>query len=334
MDLPTTYQTPSLGDEEFDLPPLLSEGAGQQNNMYPTMEMSAPMTSTVDTMTSVGYQHHNHQPAQHHPMFYRLDRELYQPGAPGLPPPQPPPPRPYPPAAPQPHPGLYAPHELMLHHRVRPPIYQGHGLMGPPATGSPGRINNSPGHTTSEDSSDDSTSRAQWMRGERPSPEPAQIDMTSMKPAKKPRVTRKRKKRDPNEPEKPVSAYALFFRDTQATIKGHNPNASFGEVSKIVASMWEALETDNKNMYKKKTENAKKEYLKALAAYRASLISKNNTEEPRSPSLYAGYGGYGGGAGAWLRQRRLPDAVLAADGAARRPVGAGQEIAAAQLSDE
>ena len=47
---------------------------------------------------------------------------------------------------------------------------------------------------------------------------------------------------------RPVSAYALFFRDTQATIKGHNPNASFGEVSKIVASMWEALETDNKNV--------------------------------------------------------------------------------------
>lgn len=73
---------------------------------------------------------------------------------------------------------------------------------------------------------------------------------------------------------RPVSAYALFFRDTQAAIKGQNPNASFGEVSKIVASMWDALDADNKNVYKKKTEAAKKEYLKALAAYRASLVSK------------------------------------------------------------
>ncbi|VDK19646.1 unnamed protein product [Anisakis simplex] len=59
----------------------------------------------------------------------------------------------------------------------------------------------------------------------------------------------------------PVSAYALFFRDTQAAIKGRTPNATFGEVSKIVASMWDALD-------------AKREYLKRLAAYRASQISQ------------------------------------------------------------
>lgn len=75
---------------------------------------------------------------------------------------------------------------------------------------------------------------------------------------------------------RPVSAYALFFRDTQAAIKGQNPNASFGEVSKIVASMWDSLDEDHKNVYKKRTEAAKKEYLKALAAYRASLVSKVN----------------------------------------------------------
>ena len=47
---------------------------------------------------------------------------------------------------------------------------------------------------------------------------------------------------------RPVSAYALFFRDTQAAIKGQNPNASFGEVSKIVASMWDVLATEHKNV--------------------------------------------------------------------------------------
>ena len=47
---------------------------------------------------------------------------------------------------------------------------------------------------------------------------------------------------------RPVSAYALFFRDTQAAIKGQNPSASFGEVSKIVASMWDALDADSKNV--------------------------------------------------------------------------------------
>ncbi|KAH1003063.1 hypothetical protein HUJ05_011009 [Dendroctonus ponderosae] len=79
---------------------------------------------------------------------------------------------------------------------------------------------------------------------------------------------------------RPVSAYALFFRDTQAAIKGQNPNASFGEVSKIV--------------YKKKTEAAKKEYLKALAAYRASLVSKGAGDGDGGP-LYGNYGNYAAG---------------------------------------
>ncbi|XP_008431185.1 TOX high mobility group box family member 4-A isoform X2 [Poecilia reticulata] len=83
-----------------------------------------------------------------------------------------------------------------------------------------------------------------------------------------------RKKKDPNEPQKPVSAYALFFRDTQSAIKGQNPNASFGEVSKIVASMWDSLADDQKQVYKKKTEAAKKEYLKALAVYKASQLTQ------------------------------------------------------------
>ncbi|KAJ8336585.1 hypothetical protein SKAU_G00378050 [Synaphobranchus kaupii] len=87
-----------------------------------------------------------------------------------------------------------------------------------------------------------------------------------------------RRKKDPNEPQKPVSAYALFFRDTQAAIKGQNPSATFGEVSKIVASMWDSLGEEQKQVYKRKTEAAKKEYLKALAAYRANQLSQMNTE--------------------------------------------------------
>lgn len=93
-----------------------------------------------------------------------------------------------------------------------------------------------------------------------------------------------RKKKDPNEPQKPVSAYALFFRDTQAAIKGQNPNASFGEVSKIVASMWDSLAEDQKQVYKRKTEAAKKEYLKALAAYKANQLSQPATEEMETAS--------------------------------------------------
>ncbi|XP_069757701.1 LOW QUALITY PROTEIN: TOX high mobility group box family member 3 [Narcine bancroftii] len=102
---------------------------------------------------------------------------------------------------------------------------------------------------------------------------------------KKPKTPKKKKKKDPNEPQKPVSAYALFFRDTQAAIKGQNPNATFGEVSKIVASMWDSLGEEQKQVYKRKTEAAKKEYLKALAAYRASLVSKAAAESAEAQTM-------------------------------------------------
>lgn len=66
--------------------------------------------------------------------------------------------------------------------------------------------------------------------------------------AKKLKTPKKKKRKDPNEPVKPVSAYALFFRDTQANIKAQNPNATFGEVSKIVASMWDGLGEEQKQV--------------------------------------------------------------------------------------
>lgn len=113
-----------------------------------------------------------------------------------------------------------------------------------------------------------------------------QITPQGMPVAKKPKVSKRKKKRDPNEPNKPVSAYALFFRDSQASIKVANPNAAFGDVSKIVASLWDALDPDSKAAYKKRTENAKKDYLKKLASYRASLVSKGGDSG-------IGYGYYG-----------------------------------------
>ncbi|XP_077392995.1 thymocyte selection-associated high mobility group box protein TOX isoform X2 [Festucalex cinctus] len=133
----------------------------------------------------------------------------------------------------------------------------------------------SPSSSAHEDDNDDG------LRGNGGEKRPATFDIS-----KKPKTPKKKKRKDPNEPVKPVSAYALFFRDTQANIKAQNPNATFGEVSKIVASMWDGLGEEQKQVYKKKTETAKKEYLKQLAAYRASLVSQsyNDPSEMKPPN--------------------------------------------------
>uniref|UniRef100_A0A8C4R0J4 HMG box domain-containing protein n=1 Tax=Eptatretus burgeri TaxID=7764 RepID=A0A8C4R0J4_EPTBU len=147
----------------------------------------------------------------------------------------------------------------------------------------PGSKSATPSPTSSaNDEEGDDTSRGGGGGGGEKRPAPDSV--------KKPKTPKKKKKKDPNEPQKPVSAYALFFRDTQAAIKGQNPNATFGEVSKIVASMWDGLAEEQKQAYKRRTEAAKKEYLKALAAYRASLVSKSYPEpgDNQSPRLTLG----------------------------------------------
>ncbi|XP_037625675.1 TOX high mobility group box family member 2 isoform X5 [Sebastes umbrosus] len=154
-----------------------------------------------------------------------------------------------------------------------------HGSPSPPGSKS---ATPSPSSSNQEEETDPHSKMVFQITGEkRPSSE-------MMKP--KPKPQKKKKKKDPNEPTKPVSAYALFFRDTQAAIKGQNPNATFGDVSKIVASMWDGLGEEQKQSYKRKTEAAKKEYLKALAAYRASLVSKTYNDPVDTKSGQSGQG--------------------------------------------
>uniref|UniRef100_A0A670YXP9 HMG box domain-containing protein n=1 Tax=Pseudonaja textilis TaxID=8673 RepID=A0A670YXP9_PSETE len=85
---------------------------------------------------------------------------------------------------------------------------------------------------------------------------------------------KQKKKKDPNEPQKPVSAYALFFRDTQAAIKGQNPKATFGEVSKIVASMWDSLGEEQKQVRRKG--------FVVPSGYRGGTHTHSQTSAPRT----------------------------------------------------
>ncbi|XP_077504071.1 TOX high mobility group box family member 3-like isoform X4 [Amblyomma americanum] len=299
--LDQTFHTPSFGDEEFEIPPINLQNVGGPTHPdeAATAEVvygsqpGAPMAPQTSMAQALGSpmaggmmehpQQHSYPGPQGHPDMYHHAMGM------------PPPPQSMhlqsvpayegtymgqyqsPPAAPPPQGALMGPPSMMR----GPAPRAGSAGSGSP----PGSNHTSPGQETTSEDSDDSTPLSQLVGGvKRPSPEPL-MDNGGGKAAKKAKMPKKKKKRDPNEPQKPVSAYALFFRDTQAAIKGQNPNASFGEVSKIVASMWDGLEADHKNVYKKKTEAAKKEYLKALAAYRASLVSKAAADH--SDTLYA-----------------------------------------------
>merc|ERR1712223_1092672 len=55
---------------------------------------------------------------------------------------------------------------------------------------------------------------------------------------KKGEEKKQRKKKDPNAPKRPMSAYFLFMNATRPTVRKENPDASIGEVAKILGKMW------------------------------------------------------------------------------------------------
>uniref|UniRef100_A0A8D9F3Z7 TOX high mobility group box family member 3 n=1 Tax=Cacopsylla melanoneura TaxID=428564 RepID=A0A8D9F3Z7_9HEMI len=287
---PATFHTPSFGDEDFDIPqihPLHGQNQPQPQAYHNSMSMESMNHHSPDSMNMSSYQPHYSNLSSQHSM--NISNSYHQ---------SPPPP---------PHHPTYT----QLYYNMAPPQQRSsptmHNMDSQPsntqAVPNMTRLNNSTSNSNTSnlhtsDDSDDSTPHLNMMNSlKRPSPEP--VESLPKVQTKKPKAQKKKKKKDPNEPQKPVSAYALFFRDTQAAIKGQNPNASFGEVSKIVASMWDSLDADHKNVYKKKTEAAKKDYLKALAAYRASLVSQGAGEggdqSMFNPGGVAGGGGGGGG---------------------------------------
>merc|ERR1712226_473476 len=66
---------------------------------------------------------------------------------------------------------------------------------------------------------------------------------------KKGEEKKQRKKKDPNAPKRPMSAYFLFMNATRPTVRKENPDASIGEVAKILGKMWGEIEPEDKAKY-------------------------------------------------------------------------------------
>lgn len=101
-------------------------------------------------------------------------------------------------------------------------------------------------------------------------------DVKRKKKKKKDKGT-KRKKRDKDSLElnKPLTAYELFFKETQATIRSKNPAAQFEDIRKIVDQMWENLTENNKKALQ---EKAQQEYKKSQEEHKAKTFFQE--EEP------------------------------------------------------
>ncbi len=96
-----------------------------------------------------------------------------------------------------------------------------------------------------------------------------QQEQQQQQPQQQPKTKKPRKKRDPNAPSAVSSAYAFFFKETQASVKRHNPEAKFGEVSKLVAHLWESAPEEEKLKFRKMNEEDKSRYEREMKEYKA-----------------------------------------------------------------
>ncbi|WKX90691.1 hypothetical protein Q1695_009497 [Nippostrongylus brasiliensis] len=82
---------------------------------------------------------------------------------------------------------------------------------------------------------------------------------------------------DEAENTRPVSAYAMFFRERQIFAKKSFPNATFGDISRIVAAEWDALGKNEREKYKSRTEQLRRKQIKMAVNGRLQLIFGSST---------------------------------------------------------
>ncbi|ORZ13543.1 high mobility group box domain-containing protein, partial [Absidia repens] len=74
-----------------------------------------------------------------------------------------------------------------------------------------------------------------------------------------------RQKKDPNTPKRGLSAYMFFSQSNREQIKAENPDATFGQLGKLLGAKWKELSDAEKKPYQDKADADKKRYEAEMA---------------------------------------------------------------------
>lgn len=77
----------------------------------------------------------------------------------------------------------------------------------------------------------------------------------------------KKEKKDPLAPKKGLSPFMIFNKENREKIKTSNPEATFGDIGKLIGTAWKALNDKQKDVYTQKAETDKQRYVNESAAY-------------------------------------------------------------------
>jgi len=63
---------------------------------------------------------------------------------------------------------------------------------------------------------------------------------------------RKKQKKDPNAPKRNMSAYFLYSIDARPLVKEENPDASFGDIARLISAKFKALPDKERKIWEEK----------------------------------------------------------------------------------
>ena len=89
-------------------------------------------------------------------------------------------------------------------------------------------------------------------------------------PRKTKKVMTSKKMKDANCPKRPLSNYMHYAASVRAEIKAANPNATVGDIGKIMGQKWKDLTDEAKKPFTDLATAAKAKYEKLKAAYDAT----------------------------------------------------------------
>lgn len=82
-----------------------------------------------------------------------------------------------------------------------------------------------------------------------------------------PRGRRRKRPRDVNAPKQPLNGYVRFLNENREKTRTTNPQASFSEITKLLAQDWTKLVPEEKQRYFDEAEKDKERYLRELEQY-------------------------------------------------------------------
>ena len=89
----------------------------------------------------------------------------------------------------------------------------------------------------------------------------------------------KKKKKDPNAPKRGKSSFMFFSSEWRSKIKEENPDATFGELGKLVGAKFKSLSAEEKKPYEDMAEKDKARYAKEMAAYKQKSVEEEEEDD-------------------------------------------------------